>query len=239
MTAAVMVGEKLMTTIWSSLLIVSDTASHFKNPLPASLGILRFLFRQASNTTAILANPGGWVVDIGPGDKIPVNLELAYWSASDITWAILAGYLTLLILSTIYVNSGIRLTRGTLLEDWEQGLVDTLHQASGILKVITVISIEMLVFPLYCGLLLDFALLPLFADATLKSRLVFTYNNPWTSVFVHWFVGTGYMFHFALFVSMCRKIMRPGVLCRFPSRHTYRFFSRHANQLSRLHPRPR
>jgi len=199
-------------SIWSSLLIVSDTASHFKNPLPASLGILRFLFRQASNTTAILANPGGWVVDIGPGDKIPVNLELAYWSASDITWAILAGYLTLLILSTIYVNSGIRLTRGTLLEDWEQGLVDTLHQASGILKVITVISIEMLVFPLYCGLLLDFALLPLFADATLKSRLVFTYNNPWTSVFVHWFVGTGYMFHFALFVSMCRKIMRPGVL---------------------------
>jgi E3 ubiquitin-protein ligase MARCH6 len=146
-------------------------------------------------------------------EKWPINLELAYWSAGDIAWAILAGYLTLFLFSAIYISSGIRVTRGTALEEWENGLVDSLHQASGILKVITVISIEMLVFPLYCGLLLDFAVLPLFADATVKARLLFTYNNPWTSAFVHWFVGTGYMFHFALFVSMCRKIMRPGVLC--------------------------
>jgi E3 ubiquitin-protein ligase MARCH6 len=83
------------------------------------------------------------------------------------------------------------------------------------MKVIMIISIEMLVFPLYCGLLLDGALLPLFENTTFKSRLLFTYNYPLTSVFVHWFVGTGYMFHFALFVSMCRKIMRQGVLCKF------------------------
>ena len=71
----------------------------------------------------------------------------------------------------------------------------------------------MLVFPLYCGLLMDAALLPLFEHATIKSRYEFTMNYPLTSMFVHWFVGTGYMFHFALFVSMCRKIMRKGVLC--------------------------
>lgn len=210
--------EALITirnSIWTSLLAITNAASHFKNPIPAALSLLRFLFRHASSTTAVLMNPGGWAVDLDPGNKLPVNLELAYWSASDIAWAILAGYLTILVLSAVYVNSGIRLTRGTVLEDWEHGLIDFLHQASGILKVITVISIEMLVFPLYCGLLLDLALLPLFAGATLKSRLLFTYNNPWTSVFVHWFVGTGYMFHFALFVSMCRKIMRPGVLCKF------------------------
>jgi E3 ubiquitin-protein ligase MARCH6 len=88
-----------------------------------------------------------------------------------------------------------------------------LNQASGVTKVILIISIEMLVFPLYCGLLMDAALLPLFEDATLKSRFDFTMRHPLTSIFVHWFVGTGYMFHFALFVSMCRKIMRKGVLC--------------------------
>ncbi len=80
------------------------------------------------------------------------------------------------------------------------------------MKVILIIGIEMLVFPLYCGLLLDIALLPLFENTTLKSRLLFSINYPLTSIFVHWFVGTGYMFHFALFVSMCRKIMRKGVL---------------------------
>jgi E3 ubiquitin-protein ligase MARCH6 len=87
-----------------------------------------------------------------------------------------------------------------------------IKQASGVMKVIVVISIEMLLFPLYCGLLLDAALLPLFENATVMSRVMFTCNYPITSVFVHWFVGTGYMFHFALFVSMCRKVMRRGVL---------------------------
>lgn len=144
-----------------------------------------------------------------------VDLGLAYWSSADITLAVLAGYLFVLMAAAMYVKSGIRITRGSAIEEWETGLVDTLHQASGIFKVITIISIEMLAFPLYCGLLLDCALMPLFSGASITSRLLFTRNNPWTSVFVHWFVGTGYMFHFALFVSMCRKIMRPGVLCMF------------------------
>jgi E3 ubiquitin-protein ligase MARCH6 len=82
------------------------------------------------------------------------------------------------------------------------------------MKVILIIGIEMIVFPLYCGTLLDVALLPLFENATIASRLEFTSSSPLTSLFVHWFIGTCYMFHFALFVSMCRKIMRSGVLCK-------------------------
>jgi len=66
----------------------------------------------------------------------------------------------------------------------------------------------------------DIAMLPLFETATVASRIQFAVDFPFTNVFVHWFVGTCYMFHFALFVSMCRKIMRTGVLCEhgsFPS----------------------
>jgi E3 ubiquitin-protein ligase MARCH6 len=55
-------------------------------------------------------------------------------------------------------------------------------------------------------------MLPVFETATLASRIQFAIDFPFTNVFVHWFVGTCYMFHFALFVSMCRKIMRTGVL---------------------------
>lgn len=181
-----------------------------------------------SGVLSMFSSPGSWVVELPTDNASSVHLANAHWPSGDITWAILAGYITVFALAGLYLKSGIRFTRGTALEDWEAGVVDSLHQASGILKVITIISIEMLVFPLYCGLLLDCALLPLFGGASLKSRLLFTYNNPWTSIFVHWFVGTGYMFHFALFVSMCRKIMRPGVLCMFLHTHAIVFL---ANQL--------
>lgn len=165
----------------------------------------------------LLLDPNSWVIDLsGTESRPPVDPKLAYWPGLDRFWAILAGYLTIFAISAMYLRRGTPFSRGNMMQVWEAGVIDTLHQASGIMKVIIIISIEMLVFPLYCGLLLDGALMPLFENATVKSRILFTYNFPLTSVFVHWFVGTGYMFHFALFVSMCRKIMRPGVLCTWP-----------------------
>ncbi|KAG6008144.1 hypothetical protein E4U21_004901 [Claviceps maximensis] len=183
----------------------------------------RFLASASSNIHALavifsssvrfLTDPSVWVIDLGETrPHAPVNLNLAHWSGMDRFWAILAGYVTIFAVGALYLKRGSPFSRGDMMQAWEAGIIDTLHQASGIMKVILIISIEMLVFPLYCGLLLDGALLPLFEDTTFKSRILFTCNYPLTSIFVHWFVGTGYMFHFALFVSMCRKIMRPGVL---------------------------
>ncbi|KAL6788168.1 hypothetical protein J3E68DRAFT_416169 [Trichoderma sp. SZMC 28012] len=160
-----------------------------------------------------LMKPSSWVIDLSLAEEWPaVDPQLAHWSSLDRFWAILAGYTTVFLIGALYLKKGSPFSRGTTMHAWEAGVIDFLQQASGIIKVILIISIEMLVFPLYCGLLLDAALLPLFEGTTLTSRIVFTCKYPMTSVFVHWFVGTGYMFHFALFVSMCRKIMRPGVL---------------------------
>ncbi|PHH78698.1 hypothetical protein CDD80_6436 [Ophiocordyceps camponoti-rufipedis] len=170
----------------------------------------------ASNVKAALSlvlDPSSWVIDLSRTEARTPNPDLAYWSGLDRFWAILAGYLTIFAMGAMYLRRGTPFSRHNMVQAWEAGVIDTLHQASGIMKVIVIISIEMLVFPLYCGLLLDAALLPLFENTTIRSRILFTYNFPLTSIFVHWFVGTGYMFHFALFVSMCRKIMRPGVLC--------------------------
>ncbi|KAI8951742.1 hypothetical protein F4801DRAFT_601084 [Xylaria longipes] len=154
-----------------------------------------------------------WMIDLNsPAASPSLNLALAYWDAQDRSWAILLGYTSLTLLAALYLGRGTMFSTGQAAQEWEASIIDALNQASGVMKVILIISIEMLVFPLYCGLLLDFALLPLFEHTTLKSRLLFAYNYPLTSIFVHWFIGTGYMFHFALFVSMCRKIMRKGVL---------------------------
>lgn len=168
-----------------------------------------------TNLAKSLTDPNSWVIDFKDFEQAKViDPALASWSGWDRFWAISAGYTTVLVTGALYLKHGAQLTRGTVLHYWELGFIETLHQASGIIKVILIISIEMLVFPLYCGLLLDAALLPLFGGATFASRTAWTFNYPLTSIFVHWFVGTGYMFHFALFVSMCRKIMRPGVLCK-------------------------
>lgn len=156
-------------------------------------------------------SPELWLASLEePATNTLLDPELANWSAADRFWAILAGYIAMFIIAATYLNRESSVASNG--RGWEAGVVDVLNQASGIMKVILIISIEMLVFPLYCGILLDLALLPLFEGASLSSRWAFTSNHGVTSAFVHWFVGTGYMFHFALFISMCRKIVRPGVL---------------------------
>ncbi|KAF6230643.1 hypothetical protein HO173_011180 [Letharia columbiana] len=142
----------------------------------------------------------------------PLDYDLAYWGTKDRALAVMFGYLFFAFLGVVYLNLNARIKGINKAERVPGVLADVLYQAGGVLKVILIISIEMIVFPLYCGLLLDVALLPLFDSATLMSRIEFTMSSPYTSIFVHWFVGTCYMFHFALFVAMCRKLMRTGVL---------------------------
>lgn len=173
-----------------------------------------YLWQVLKDLPALVSIPSSWVIDLGSSETtVPLNPELISWSAMDRVWAILGGYVAMCLTAALYLGH-VAPIAGRLGRDWEATLVDVLNQASGVMKVILIIGIEMLIFPLYCGLLLDVALLPLFEDTTIMSRVMFTVNYPLTSIFVHWFVGTGYMFHFALFVSMCRKIMRKGVLCK-------------------------
>ncbi|KAK4502147.1 hypothetical protein PRZ48_005570 [Zasmidium cellare] len=142
----------------------------------------------------------------------PMDPALVYWNSTDRGLAVLAGYVALAAIAAVYVALDTPITRSQSGQKTEKIIRDTLRQAGGVLKVILIISIEMLAFPLYCGLLLDLAFLPLFQSASVATRWAFAIKAPYTFCFVHWFVGTCYMFHFALFVGMCRKILRKGVL---------------------------
>lgn len=139
-------------------------------------------------------------------------LQLADWTSLDRGLTVTIGYAAVATLAALYFSKIAPISRGRDAQRIEQTVLDVLQQTGGIAKVVLIISIEMLAFPLYCGLLLDFAMLPLFSSASIESRLKFTIGSPWTSIFVHWFIGTCYMFHFALFVAMCRRILRNGVL---------------------------
>ncbi|KAJ5903278.1 hypothetical protein N7504_005661 [Penicillium tannophilum] len=144
--------------------------------------------------------------------SVPVDYDLAVWDTKDRIIAISMGYLLATIMGYLYLRITGFLAGPNRGQRIEGVVAEVLLQAGGVMKVILIIGIEMIVFPLYCGTLLDIALLPLFSEATILSRIAFTTGSPLTSLFVHWFIGTCYMFHFALFVSMCRKILRTGVL---------------------------
>lgn len=137
------------------------------------------------------------------------------WTAKERMLAVIAGYAFFTFLGAAYL-AHTRTSGNQFRRAFEKSLIEVLQQAGGVMKVILIIGVEMIVFPLFCGVLLDVALLPLFENATVLSRVTFSIDYPFTSMFLHWFVGTCYMFHFALFVSMCRKIMRKGVLCKAP-----------------------
>ncbi|TAQ87585.1 hypothetical protein B7494_g4089 [Chlorociboria aeruginascens] len=194
-------------------IFVGDLNLTISNIWTASIGLLTAGCQLIAGMPLLLTRPDSWVISLETAKRTtPLDLELGSWGGMDRFWATLAGYSTLSLLGMMYVRKGSPFSTGQAGREWEATIIDLLHQAGGVMKVILIISIEMLVFPLYCGLLLDAALLPLFDKATVMSRILFTLKSPFTSIFVHWFVGTCYMFHFALFVSMCRKIMRKGVL---------------------------
>lgn len=122
---------------------------------------------------------------------------------------ILMGYMVLILLGSWYLarsrHGGTRNATGT-------GVNDILRQQGVFLKVFFFIILELVVFPTVCGILIDLATLPLFVDATIATRWAFFRENPYSGTFLHWFVGTGFMFHFAVFVTLCREIVRPGVM---------------------------
>lgn len=145
-------------------------------------------------------------------DPNEIDYTLVQWSSKEKIACIALGYALFGLVGYIYLKVA-PFFYGVRRDEKVSGfLADTLRQAGGVTKVVIIIGIEMIVFPLYCGTMLDFALLPIFEGATVQTRMQFFANTPLTALFIHWFIGTCYMFHFALFVSMCRKIMRKGVL---------------------------
>lgn len=125
--------------------------------------------------------------------------------------AVAAGYFIFTCLGAIYLR--VRKLHSPPDQDNTERLIrDILRQAGAVLKVVVIISIELIAFPIFCGILIDIACLPLFPGATIPSRIAFAQKFTFTATFLHWFAGTLYMFHFAMFVSMCRDLVRAGTL---------------------------
>ncbi|KAI4731574.1 hypothetical protein E4T49_00496 [Aureobasidium sp. EXF-10728] len=190
------------------LKVVNETAARALSHTAAGFTWIRTILREGLSEAV---HDGTFTFTVKQ-DSSSLDPSLAVWTNEDRCLTVLAGYILLAMVGTMYLLRKESLFSSPSLQNIEKSFADLLKQAGGVLKVILIISIEMLAFPLYCGMLLDCALLPLFDNASVASRLAFASRSPWLFVFLHWFIGTCYMFHFALFVSMCRRILRSGVL---------------------------
>jgi hypothetical protein len=78
-------------------------------------------------------------------------------------------------------------------------------------KFVFFIFLELGMFPVYCGFLIDVCTMPIFGSS-ITAILAFKEKHFWTFVVFHWLLGTSFMFQFAMYVGSVREILRPGVL---------------------------
>lgn len=92
------------------------------------------------------------------------------------------------------------------------------------------IIVELVIFPLGCGVTLDICTVALFPQGSLRERLTFLTHAPLTSAFYHWVLGTMFMcvssgltcglrvshpvsrYQFAVLLAGFRTCLRPGAL---------------------------
>ncbi|PPQ70661.1 hypothetical protein CVT24_000669 [Panaeolus cyanescens] len=129
-------------------------------------------------------------------------------TAADRLFAIYLGYIVIAFFLALYLNVltvGNAKTAGAAVRN-------AVRQQLVVMKVASFIFIELLIFPLGCGIVLDLSTVWLFPEANIQSRGAFFAQAPLTATFYHWVAGTMFMYSFAVLLSGCRTIMRPGAM---------------------------
>jgi E3 ubiquitin-protein ligase DOA10 len=137
-------------------------------------------------------------------------------SVMDRIGCITTGYLILIVIGSLYLSRTY-----SIYARIGRTARQIIRQLGIFLKVAFFVMIEISVFPLGCGLLLDTVALSLFYKTggaagryllAINQRMTFLKQNLFSSIFLHWVIGTGFMFLFTMTVSFCRSIVRPGVI---------------------------
>ncbi|KAF8903526.1 hypothetical protein CPB84DRAFT_1814671 [Gymnopilus junonius] len=123
-------------------------------------------------------------------------------------FAVFLGYLVITFLLCLYLNV---LTVGNA-KSAGRHVRNAVRQQLLVMKVATFIFIELVTFPLGCGIVLDLCTVWLFPEANMQSRIAFFVQAPLTAMFYHWVAGTMFMYSFAVLLSGCRSVMRPGAM---------------------------
>ncbi|MBW0476332.1 hypothetical protein O181_016047 [Austropuccinia psidii MF-1] len=135
--------------------------------------------------------------------------SIAYGSKPmDRTLTVLLGYFELVLLSLLYLSSGLDQQRARFVSET---IVKGMQQQILIAKVGIFIFVELVIFPFLCGLLLNLTTIPIFVNASIANRIELYSSAPYSATLITWLGGTCFMFTFAILVSTCRESLRAGV----------------------------
>ncbi|KAL1742132.1 hypothetical protein HDZ31DRAFT_84364 [Schizophyllum fasciatum] len=157
----------------------------------------------------------GWFAPFGGYVKAIVKEIKTTWTVFALEdqppqrgFAVILGYSMILLGAGIYLNL---LSVGNV-QTATRAIRNTVRQQLVVLKVAFFIFIEIAMFPLGCGFILDASTLWMFSDVNLAARTEFFKHAPLTATFYHWVAGTMFMYTFAVILAGCRTIMRPGAM---------------------------
>ncbi|PBK83225.1 hypothetical protein ARMGADRAFT_1170598 [Armillaria gallica] len=121
--------------------------------------------------------------------------------------AIIVGYAVVALIVGLYVHL---LAIGN--READRSVKSAFRQHLLVVKAAAFIFIELALFPLGCGAVLDLCAIWFFSGSNLASRTLFLYQAPMTAMFYHWVVGTMFMYSFTVLLSGCRSVMRSGAM---------------------------
>ncbi|EJD43727.1 hypothetical protein AURDEDRAFT_185325 [Auricularia subglabra TFB-10046 SS5] len=178
---------------------------------------------------SIQASIADWLMDVA--QKLPIGSDYAQervrvWNAFvarfTTRWAALVegdgtvermlavalGYFLFMLAAASYLNT----FSSANARNAGRAARNAIRQQLVVIKVAMFIVIELILFPVGCGLLLDLCTMSMFPDASIYSRVAFFRHAPLTATFSHWLLGTTFMYQFAIMLSTCRTLMRPGAM---------------------------
>ena len=173
---------------------------HFSGALSTPVGQdieQRFAWLGRHVRLSSLAMKDTWI-DLANGDAT-INRVFSIVLGYVIVGLAVALYLNLLSVGRVQsagraVRNAIRQQLIVLKVSWcftADIIGDSLNDFSK--QVAVFILIELVLFPLGCGVMLDLCTLHLFPDTTITTRLTFFKYAPVTATFYHWMIGTMFM----------------------------------------------
>lgn len=121
-------------------------------------------------------------------------------------WCLVTGYA---VFATFLITIAVLDTAHLL--NINAAIMERARDVQVFLKVLFFMTLEMVMFPLFVGIVIDLCTMPLFG-ATVASRIAHYGHRTFGSLFIAWLIGSIFMFSFAAFLTHMRTICRQGAL---------------------------
>lgn len=172
--------------------VFTSSASDAPQAQPSS----SLLYRALEEDTTIMRMAEPYFAPIGKNVRELSEEGKTTWikfatgdTPNDRAFAVILGYAVVGLLLAIYLNI---LTMGSM-RSAGRAVRNAVRQQLLVVKVAAFIIIELVIFPLGCGVMLDVCTVWLFPQGSFRSRAAFLMYAPLTAVFYHWVLGTMFM----------------------------------------------